>query len=580
MGALSTTAPQAPLAAPASSRRWRRDIAVVGVPTLLAALLCLYQLGTRSLWLDEGATFAITSAHGRQLWAGIAHDGGNMALYYLLEHVLIGAFGDAKVVLRMPSVLAQAVTAGLTAVLALRLRLGRLAALIAGLLVAVSLPLTYWGQNARGYAMMTALSVASFVALHVLLEGGRPAGRPQAEGRRGRHVSTGGWGAPLAYTLCTLAALYVGIDAILLIPAQLLLAAWLAPRRLRTLIGCLIVAAVASVPLAVLALERGSGQLFWVPRLGFRTLNVGAQALSSAAQSSLRSPTSAATEIVGLLLAAVAVGVLIRRRHRSGAGWNWLHPFGGDATGAGIDGSETSGDDAAGQPADRDRGAWFSAIWLLLPVLLILLVSAVGEPIELDRIAVLLIPALALLTAWLLLSVGIPRRAAWAAVVVLLALRAVPLVSAYGQTGEPWGTAVAQVAAQSRAGERACVAFFPQDGRNVFDYYMLRNRLTPGNGVTTVNLRPVWPALPFTTIKPYVERYALPSRQQLNTIIAGCPTLWLIASHVGDAQGPPLSEFHVLGYERLITALNTQYPHALMTLFGRPSQLTLWKFSH
>ncbi len=559
---------------------WRRDLAVIGVPTLLAALLCLYKLDTRSLWLDEGATFAIASSHGHQLWAGIAHDGGNMALYYLVEHVLIGAFGDAKVVLRMSSVVAQAVTVGLTALLALRLRLGRRIALVAGLLVAVSVPLTYWGQDARGYAMMTALSVGSFLALVSLLSGGRPAGRPQADGRHARHVSVAGWGAAIAYTLCTVAALYVGFDAILLIPAQILLAAWFAPRRLRTLIGCLVVAAVDSVPLAVLAIERGSGQLFWVPRLGARTLNVGAQALSSAAQSSLRSPTSAATEIVGLLLAAVAVGVLIRRRRQSGSSWSWLRPFSDDGDGEGADAGGTDAGDRGEVPAGLDRGAWFSAVWLLLPALLILLFSAIGEPIELDRTAVLLIPALALLTAWLLLSVGVPRRAAWAAVVVLLALRAVPLVSAYGQTGEPGGTVVARAAAQSQAGVRACVAFFPQDGRNVFDYYMLRNRLTPGNGATTVDLRPVWPAVPFATIKPYVERYALPSRAQLDKIIAGCPTLWLIASHVGDAQGPPLSQFHVLGYDRLITALNSRYPNALMTLFGRPSQLTLWKFSH
>jgi hypothetical protein len=574
MGALSTTAPRA--SQTGSPRTWRLDLTVVGVPTLLAALLCLYHLDTRSLWLDEGATFAIVSSHGHQLWAGIAHDGGNMAFYYLVEHVLISAFGDARAVLRVPSALAQAVTAGLTAVLALRLRLGRPVAFVAGLLVAISLPLTYWGQNARGYAMMTALSVGSFLALASLLSGGRPAGRPQA----GRwHVFAAGWGAPVAYTLCTVAALYVGFDAILLIPAQILLAAWLAPRRLRTLIGCLIATAVAGVPLAVLAIERGSGQLFWVPRLGIRTLNVGAQALSSAAQSSLRSPTSAATEIVGLLLAVFAVGVLIRRRRQSGSGWSWLRPFSAAAGGAVTNTAEADAGEGDGILASGDRGAWFSAIWLLLPALLILLFSAIGEPIELDRTAVLLIPALALLTAWLLLSVGVPRRAAWVAVVVLLALRAVPLVSAYGQTGEPWGTVVAQVAAQSQGSKLACVAFFPQDGRNPFDYYMIRNRLTPGNGVTTADLRPVWPTVPFATIKPYVERYALPSRAQLNKIITGCPTLWLVASHVGDAQGPPLSQFHVLGYERLITALNSRYPSALMTLFGRPSQLTLWKFS-
>ena len=74
-----------------------------------------------------------------------------MSVYYLVLHVLIGLFGDGVWVLRTPSALAGALTAGLTALLALRL-FGRRVALIAGLLTAVSLPLVFWGQSARGYA--------------------------------------------------------------------------------------------------------------------------------------------------------------------------------------------------------------------------------------------------------------------------------------------------------------------------------------------------------------------------------------------------------------------------------------------
>ena len=65
------------------------------------------ELATRSLWLDESATVAITSQHGTALWNAIAHDGGNMLGYYLFHHVLIGLFGHAPALIRAPSALAR-----------------------------------------------------------------------------------------------------------------------------------------------------------------------------------------------------------------------------------------------------------------------------------------------------------------------------------------------------------------------------------------------------------------------------------------------------------------------------------------
>ena len=115
----------------------------------LAAVLVLYELSTRSLWLDESATVSITSQHGSALWDAIAHDGGNMLGYYLFLHVLIGVFGDAPAVIRAPSAVATVGTVALVCLIARRM-LDRRAALAAGLLTAVSLPLVFWGQDARG----------------------------------------------------------------------------------------------------------------------------------------------------------------------------------------------------------------------------------------------------------------------------------------------------------------------------------------------------------------------------------------------------------------------------------------------
>jgi uncharacterized membrane protein len=154
--------------------------ATVVAALLLAGAACAIDLGSRSLWLDEGSTVAITSQHGAALWQGIAHDGGNMLVYYLLMHLVIGAFGDASWVIRLPSLIAQALTSGIVAALGLRLfgrhRHAREAAVAAALLTLVSLPLVFWGQDARGYALMVTLGCASWWALVAV--GGGPPGAP------------------------------------------------------------------------------------------------------------------------------------------------------------------------------------------------------------------------------------------------------------------------------------------------------------------------------------------------------------------------------------------------------------------
>ena len=129
----------------------------------------LYELSTRSLWLDESATVAITAQHGSALWDAIARDGGNMLGYYLMLHVLTGVFGHAPALIRAPSAVGFVGTVAIVCMIAMRL-FDRRAALAAGLLTAVSLPLVFWGQDARGYALMTMFIAASFLALIALIE--------------------------------------------------------------------------------------------------------------------------------------------------------------------------------------------------------------------------------------------------------------------------------------------------------------------------------------------------------------------------------------------------------------------------
>src|SRR5262249_55527958 len=160
-------------------------------------------------------------------WHAIAHDGGNMLGYYLLLHVLIGAFGDAAAVIRMPSVIATIATVALVALIGRRM-LDRRAAFAAGLLSAVSLPLIFWGQDARAYGLMITFICASFLAFISLVEGvGSPA--------RSRWV----W---VAYVASTVLAAYMSLVALLVVPAQLL--AWLWRRdRARAVLSAVVAVA-------------------------------------------------------------------------------------------------------------------------------------------------------------------------------------------------------------------------------------------------------------------------------------------------------------------------------------------------
>jgi mannosyltransferase len=402
---------RAPEAAPPRSTRDRRihDVAVVAGPALLAVALCLIQLTSRSLWLDEAATVAIAGQHGSALWSAIAHDGGNMLGYYALLHVVIEWFGDGALAIRVPSVLAAGAAAGAVALLGLRL-FDRRVGLASGLLTAVSLPLVFWGQDARGYAAMVALVAGSFIAFAALVES-------DARPRR----------AWIAYVVLTTLAVYASFVAVLVLPAQLAALAW-RRQSWRRVLSALAACAVCWIPLAVLALERGSGQLFWIPHPSLKTEGQVIQTLASAGFEPNFRPTWAATALAMATVALIVVAaVRIVRQPR------W--------------------------------GPLLVLSWLVVPVALMWIWSLVAQPVFTPRNALVSLPAVALLLGWLLgrSSVG------WAAVAVLIALRVVALAPSYATSPENWRAATAFVLDAERPGD--CMAFYPLDAKMPFTYY-------------------------------------------------------------------------------------------------------------
>ena len=429
--------------------------------------------------------------------------------YYAVLHVLIAAFGHGALVLRLPSVIGAAAAVALVALLAERLW-GRWTALVAGILSAVSLTLVYWGQGARAYALMIALIAASFVALLSLLRTDRP--------------------VPLAwvlYVVVSVAAVYASLEAVLIFPAQLLIL-FQHRQRVRSVVSAMLVALVCCIPLFVLAAERGSSQLFWVPAPSWRTAKQLADALaSSGLQPGYYVSTGNALLVVtGLIVLAGAVGL-------------W-----------------------------RSERVSLALAWLVVPVIADLVVSLVSHSIFQARYVLVSLPAAALVMAWALTRGGLPRPVAIGALVAVLTLRALALAPSYGVSAEFWRGGTRYVQATARRGD--CIAFYPLDARMPFEYYGGPSHRLP---------RPVLPALPWGTVRSYVEEYRTLSAPELAALSAVCSRVWLVWSHEGRLGGPAVSGANYLRLRALRGALAARYAQHTTRIFGRASPISIELFT-
>jgi mannosyltransferase len=445
------------------------------------------------------------------LWSAIAHDGGNMSGYYVLMHVLISLFGRGLLVLRLPSAIGAGAAVGLLEVLALRL-FDRRVALIAAALSAVSLPLVFWGQSARSYALLVALITGSFLAFVSMLDARRPRS------------------AAIGYVLCTALAMYASLMAILIVPAQLVVLGW--HRRLaRAFVSALATVAVLCVPLMILVAQRGSGQLFWVPRPDATAIKQVLQALTSAGLEPNFHATSTTPPLLVLTLVALTVIAVVVARAKS-----W-------------------------RPA-------LALSWLLVPVLIAYVESLAGQSIFLPRNLLICIPAVSLLLAWGITRRGVPALLALAALAGLLALRALQVAPSYGVSPENWHAATDYVVSHTAAAD--CVAFYPSDGRNAFRYYLHSGSRAP---------RPVLPAAPFSSSRAYIENYASLSASQLGALPQSCPRLWLVSSHEGQPNGTAGSRANYSRLHTLRDSLSGEYSRSQVRSFGYAAPVTVELFS-
>jgi mannosyltransferase len=254
------------------------DIVVVSG---VALALGLIRLGAPSLWVDEAFTALATHSSFEYT---ITFD-----QYHTLydSSVRLWAFfaGTSEWALRLPSVLGAMLSCGLVVVLGRRL-VSRWAALASGLFLATSPFVVKWSQQARGYTLVLALSLAAMLLLLRALERG----------------SRGAW---LIYGLVFSAVIvWHPVSGLVLVPAHVAL---VAPRRRSALPHCLVAAAVifaVAVPWAATIAMRTSGEDAAISWLKFPTPAIAVHALLDVS----------GVAGLGVLLALIGLWVL----HRAG----------------------------------------------------------------------------------------------------------------------------------------------------------------------------------------------------------------------------------------------------------------------
>ncbi|GAA3867099.1 glycosyltransferase family 39 protein [Streptomyces lacrimifluminis] len=155
------------------NKEMNKKTAAVAVPVIPMAVMLAFGcwgLDRGGIWRDEAATFQVARRTVPQIWRLLHEVDAVHGLYYLLMRPVL-AVHPGEILLRLPSVLAAAATAGLVAALGARLARPRVG-LWAGLLYAVNPMVGHYAQEGRSYAMVAA-GAAGATLLLVRAVGGR-----------------------------------------------------------------------------------------------------------------------------------------------------------------------------------------------------------------------------------------------------------------------------------------------------------------------------------------------------------------------------------------------------------------------
>ncbi|MFE1802777.1 hypothetical protein ACFW9L_42320 [Streptomyces sp. NPDC059517] len=152
----------------------------------------LWGIDRGGMWRDEAVTFQVARRSLPQIWQLLHSVDAVHGLYYLLMHPVL-AVHPGEVALRLPSLCAAAVTAGLVGALGARLARPRVG-LWAGLLYAVTPVVGHFAQEGRSYAVVSAgVAGATFLLVRAAGAGAGVGCGPVGAGRAVPRAPCGGW---------------------------------------------------------------------------------------------------------------------------------------------------------------------------------------------------------------------------------------------------------------------------------------------------------------------------------------------------------------------------------------------------
>ena len=191
-------------------------------------------------------------------------------LYYLLMHGWM-VLGTSPTIMRVPSVIAMTAAVAMTVILGRRLTGSGWAGLLAGLIVALTPAISYYGQTARSYALVFACVIGQTLALlrAMAAENSGPADNsgPAQAGEAAGAARTRVAGRWVAYGALVALGGYLNELSLLVLAAHAV-TVLLARYGRRAVTHWAIAAAagaVAVTPVVVLS-ARESGAVYWIPR--------------------------------------------------------------------------------------------------------------------------------------------------------------------------------------------------------------------------------------------------------------------------------------------------------------------------
>ncbi len=496
----------------------------VGILTVAAALVSAYRLGSSPMWSDEVASVSISVQHGHALWSAVASDGGSMSAYYLLLHTLfLVGMGQSPVPVRLASVVAFVATVPFLYGLVRRCW-GSQVAVVATAIVVTNRMVITKAQEARGYALGLLLVVVAAWLLTIAVE----------------RISTP---RLVAWAVVSALACYSLLLSPLFAVAQFLSLGTL--RRRGGLVRAAVIAAVAAalavVPLALMALNRGTAQIDWIAPLSTGAVKGFLYGLVVP-----WFPTWLRWLMLVVIVVGVVRAVLEAARSEAGSLERW------------------------------QRVLWLS--WAGFPLAGLLAISSQASLLQSDYL-IASVPAFAVLA-----TLGITTVAKWAAarageviekvragrssperrvlfagsvlVAVVAALVVVnPLVRSWGRYGaviENGPGVTRLVVSLARPGD--AIIFDQPAQRMIFNYYLLAHFDKAGR--LPLLPVPVWPADAWGSQLPYAADHRLPTPAAIAALDGRFTRIWVV-----DGGWAPLKRY--LAQSRVMLAtLHRGYPVA------------------